>query len=54
MTMEPDFADAVCKLVEAVFVEHCLPVGSEGHLNEEFTVECAFAVLREIPWGDRP
>jgi hypothetical protein len=40
-----DLVDAVCKLVEAVLVEHCLPVGGEGHLNEEFTVECALAVL---------
>jgi len=46
--MNQDFVDGVCKLVEAVLVEHCLPVGTEGHLNEEFTVECALAVLREI------
>ena len=44
----PKFVDAVCRLVDAVFIEHCLPVGSEGHLNEEFTVECALAVLRKV------
>jgi hypothetical protein len=43
--MNQDLVDAVCKLVEAVLVEHCLPVGGEGHLNEEFTVECALGVL---------
>jgi hypothetical protein len=46
--MNPEFVDAVCKLVDAVLVEHCLPVGTEGHLNEEFTVNCALTVLREI------
>jgi hypothetical protein len=46
--MHPEFVDAVCKLVDAVLVEHCLPVGAEGHLNEEFTINCALTVLREI------
>jgi hypothetical protein len=46
--MNPDFVDAVCKLVEAVLIEHCLPVGGEGHLNEEFTIECARAVLEDL------
>ena len=46
--MKPDLVNAVCKLVDAVFIEHCLPVGTEGHLNEEHTVESALALLREI------
>jgi hypothetical protein len=49
MTVEQsDFINAVCELVDAVFVEHCLPVDADGHLNEEFTVESALRVLKEI------
>jgi hypothetical protein len=61
--LDPDFINAVCELVAAVLVEHCLPVGTEGHLNEEHTVECALIVLRKIraapelsslhSWADR-
>jgi hypothetical protein len=43
------FVDAVCKLVDAVLVEHCFPiVGDEAIWNEEHTVDCVLAVLREI------
>jgi hypothetical protein len=47
--MNQKVIDAVRMLVEAVLVEHCLPVGGdEGVWNEEHTVDCALAVLREI------
>jgi hypothetical protein len=46
--MKPDLVIAVCELVDAVFIEHCLPVGTEGHLNEEHAVESALVLLREI------
>jgi hypothetical protein len=43
------FLDAVRELVEAVLVEHCLPVcGDEACVNEEHTLDCALAVLKEI------
>ena len=48
MSWNPEFVDAVRKLVDAVLIEHCLPVGTEGQLNEEHTVNCALNVLREI------
>jgi hypothetical protein len=44
-----EFVDAVCMLVDAVLIEHCLPVGGdEAILNEVATVNCTLAVLREI------
>ena len=47
--MKPKLVDAVRQLVEAVLVEHCLPVaGDEGLWNEEHTIDCALAVLTEI------
>jgi hypothetical protein len=46
--LDPDFINAVCELVAAVFVEHCLPVGTEGHLNEEWTLEAARIVMEKI------
>jgi hypothetical protein len=44
------FVDAVCALVDAVLVEHCLPTGpgGEGLCNEAHTIDCVLAVLREI------
>ena len=43
------FLDAIRKLVEAVLVEHCIPVTrDEGCVNEEHTLDCALAVLEEI------
>jgi len=47
--MNPKLVGAVRELVEAVLVEHCLPVaGDEGLWNEAHTVDCVLAVLREI------
>ena len=44
--MKPKLVDAVRQLVEAVLVEHCLPVaGDEGLWNEEHTIDCALAVF---------
>jgi hypothetical protein len=43
---DPVFS-AVCKLVDAVLIEHCIAV--DQHLwHEEHTVDCVLAVLREI------
>jgi hypothetical protein len=47
--MNPKLVGAVRELVDAVLVEHCLPVaGNEGLWNEAHTVDCVLAVLREI------
>jgi hypothetical protein len=59
---DPVFS-AVCKLVDAVLIEHCIAV--DQHLwHEEHTVDCVLAVLREIRaaeeltslhnWADNP
>jgi hypothetical protein len=61
--MNPDVLAAVRELVDAVLAEHCFPVSTEGMWNEEHTVDCVLAVLREIraapelsslhPWADK-
>ena len=48
MHRNPEFVDAVCKLVDAVIFEHCTIAGSEAYDSVEITVDCALAVLKEI------
>jgi hypothetical protein len=47
--MNPEFVAAVCELIDAVLIEHCLPIeGDEGIINEQTTIGCALTLLRKL------
>jgi hypothetical protein len=47
-TMNPEFVDAVCKLVEAVIYQDCTIAGSEDGEAVIVTVDAALAVAEAI------
>jgi hypothetical protein len=46
--MTDPVVNALCALVDAVLIEHCLPCKTEGIYNEGYTISCALDALRKI------
>ena len=47
--MTPDFVAAVCALIDAVLIEHCIPPdGNDAPYNEAVTVDAAIALVKVI------